>query len=106
MVPGLEVSRIVNEPTAAAMAYGLDKLDGTQNIIVYDLGGGTFDVSVLTVDHGVFEVLATNGDTHLGGEDLDKALMQWALRQFKKKSGHKVSTKEARAMQRLRQVSE
>merc|ERR1740117_2454176 len=67
-IAGLEVSRIVNEPTAAAMAYGLDMLDGTQNIIVYDLGGGTFDVSVLTVDHGVFEVLATNGDTHLGGE--------------------------------------
>ena len=70
-IAGLEVIRIINEPSAAAIAYGLDKKSGEKNIIVYDLGGGTFDVSVLTIDNGVFEVLATAGDTHLGGEDFD-----------------------------------
>jgi len=68
VISGLNVARIINEPTAAAIAYGLDKKGGEKNILVFDLGGGTFDVSVLTIDNGVFEVLATNGDTHLGGE--------------------------------------
>ena len=68
VIAGLNVARIINEPTAAAIAYGLDKKGGEKNILVFDLGGGTFDVSILTIDNGVFEVLATNGDTHLGGE--------------------------------------
>ena len=71
VIAGLNVARIINEPTAAAIAYGLDKKGGEKNILVFDLGGGTFDVSVLTIDNGVFEVLATNGDTHLGGEYLE-----------------------------------
>lgn len=70
-ISGLNVVRILNEPTAAAIAYGLDKKKGEQNILVFDLGGGTFDVSILTIDNGVFEVIATSGDTHLGGEDFD-----------------------------------
>jgi molecular chaperone DnaK (HSP70) len=70
VIAGLNVARIINEPTAAAIAYGLDKKGGEKNILVFDLGGGTFDVSILTIDNGVFEVLATNGDTHLGGEYL------------------------------------
>lgn len=70
IIAGLNVARIINEPTAAAIAYGLDKKGGEKNILVFDLGGGTFDVSILTIDNGVFEVLSTNGDTHLGGEDL------------------------------------
>ena len=69
VIAGLNVARIINEPTAAAIAYGLDKKGGEKNILVFDLGGGTFDVSILTIDNGVFEVLATNGDTHLGGKD-------------------------------------
>lgn len=69
VIAGLNVARIINEPTAAAIAYGLDKKGGEKNILVFDLGGGTFDVSILTIDNGVFEVLATNGDTHLGGEN-------------------------------------
>ena len=75
VIAGLEVLRIINEPTAAAIAYGLDKKSGEKNIIVFDLGGGTFDVSLLTIDNGVFEVVATSGDTHLGGEDFDQRLL-------------------------------
>merc|ERR1719201_2235732 len=75
-ISALNVMRIINEPTAAAIAYGLDKKSGEKNILVFDLGGGTFDVTVLTIDNGVFEVLATNGDTHLGGEDFDQRVMQ------------------------------
>ncbi|KAI3620272.1 hypothetical protein CBS9595_002239 [Malassezia furfur] len=86
-IAGLEVLRIVNEPTAAAIAYGLDKKDGESQIIVYDLGGGTFDVSLLSIDSGVFEVLATAGDTHLGGEDFDNRVSEYMLKQFKKKTG-------------------
>ena len=71
LIAGLDVLRIINEPTAAAIAYGMDKKQGEKNIIVFDLGGGTFDVSLLTIDNGVFEVVATSGDTHLGGEDFD-----------------------------------
>ena len=74
-ISGLNVERIINEPTAAAIAYGLDKKGGEKNILVFDLGGGTFDVTLLTIDNGVFEVLATNGDTHLGGEDFDQRIM-------------------------------
>ncbi len=104
-ISGLNVERIINEPTAAAIAYGLDKKGGEKNILVFDLGGGTFDVSLLTIDNGVFEVLATNGDTHLGGEDFDQRIMKYFMKIFKKK--HKVSLKEnKRAMQKLRRESE
>ena len=104
-ISGLNVERIINEPTAAAIAYGLDKKGGEKNILVFDLGGGTFDVSLLTIDNGVFEVLATNGDTHLGGEDFDQRIMKYLMNLFKKK--HKVSLKEnKRAMQKLRRESE
>ena len=104
-ISGLNVERIINEPTAAAIAYGLDKKGGEKNILVFDLGGGTFDVSLLTIDNGVFEVLATNGDTHLGGEDFDQRIMKYFMKIFKKK--HKVSLlKDKRAMQKLRRESE
>merc|ERR1711935_373720 len=85
-IAGMNVMRIINEPTAAAIAYGLDKKSSEQNILVYDLGGGTFDVSILTIDEGVFEVLATNGDTHLGGEDFDQRIMDHFLKTIKSKS--------------------
>merc|ERR1712166_461323 len=84
-IAGLNVMRIINEPTAAAIAYGLDKKAKEKNILVYDLGGGTFDVSILTIDEGVFEVLATNGDTHLGGEDFDQRIMDYFLKLIKQK---------------------
>ena len=104
-ISGLNVERIINEPTAAAIAYGLDKKGGEKNILVFDLGGGTFDVSLLTIDNGVFEVLATNGDTHLGGEDFDQRIMKYFMKIFKKKN--KVSLKEnKRAMQKLRREAE
>ena len=104
-ISGLNVERIINEPTAAAIAYGLDQKGGEKNILVFDLGGGTFDVSLLTIDNGVFEVLATNGDTHLGGEDFDQRIMKYFMKMFKKK--HKVSLmKDKRAMQKLRRESE
>jgi heat shock protein 5 len=90
-IAGLTVLRIINEPTAAAIAYGLDKKSKDTNIIVYDLGGGTFDVSLLTLDEGVFEVIATNGDTHLGGEDFDERVMSHFVKMFKKK--HKVDVR-------------
>ncbi|CCH40864.1 putative heat shock protein [Wickerhamomyces ciferrii] len=86
-IAGLNVLRIVNEPTAAAIAYGLDKTDGEHQIIVYDLGGGTFDVSLLSIENGVFEVLATSGDTHLGGEDFDFRVVRHLIKLFKKKHG-------------------
>src|SRR5277367_392099 len=82
-VAGLEVLRIVNEPTAAALAYGLDKDGAEQTVLVFDLGGGTFDVSVLDIGEGVFEVKSTHGDTHLGGDDWDDAVMQWLVKSFK-----------------------
>lgn len=104
-ISGLKVERIINEPTAAAIAYGLEKKSGEKNILVFDLGGGTFDVTLLTIDNGVFEVLATNGDTHLGGEDFDQRIMKYFMKIFKKK--HKISlTKDKRAMQKLRRESE
>lgn len=104
-ISGLSVERIINEPTAAAIAYGLEKKGGEKNILVFDLGGGTFDVTLLTIDNGVFEVLATNGDTHLGGEDFDQRIMKYFMKVFKKK--HKVDmSKDKRAMQKLRRESE
>jgi heat shock protein 5 len=105
IISGLNVLRIINEPTAAAIAYGLDQRQGEKNILVFDLGGGTFDVSVLTIDNGVFEVIATNGDTHLGGEDFDQRVMEYLLKQFKKKTG-KDASKDKRAIQKLRRESE
>lgn len=100
-IAGLDVLRIINEPTAAAIAYGIDKRDGEQNIIVFDLGGGTFDVSLLTIDNGVFEVAATAGDTHLGGEDFDQRLTEHFVKIFKKKHGKDIQS-DPRAMQKLK----
>jgi len=105
VIAGLNVLRIINEPTAAAIAYGLDKKDGEKNILVFDLGGGTFDVSILTIDNGVFEVVATNGDTHLGGEDFDNRVMEHFIKLFKKKSGKDIR-KDNRAVQKLRREVE
>merc|ERR1711904_422490 len=99
-ISGMNVLRIINEPTAAAIAYGLDK-KSEQNILVYDLGGGTFDVSLLTIDNGVFEVVATNGDTHLGGEDFDQRVMQHFIKIFNKKHSKDMS-KDKRSLQKLR----
>lgn len=105
-IAGLEVARIINEPTAAAIAYGLDKKgSGEKNILIFDLGGGTFDVSILTIDDGVFEVRATGGNTHLGGEDFDNRMVDYLADQFKKK--HKVDLRSnPRALRRLRTACE
>jgi len=105
VIAGLNVLRIINEPTAAAIAYGLDKKSKEKNILVYDLGGGTFDVSILTIDEGVFEVLATNGDTHLGGEDFDQRLMTHFIKLIKKKNGVDLSDNQ-RAIAKLRREME
>nr|AGK45629.1 heat shock protein 70 [Brachionus calyciflorus] len=104
-ISGMTVVRIINEPTAAAIAYGLDKKEGEKNILVFDLGGGTFDVSLLTIDNGVFEVVATNGDTHLGGEDFDNRVMEHFIKLFKKKTGKDIR-KDNRAVQKLRREVE
>ena len=104
-ISGLNVLRIINEPTAAAIAYGLDKKEDEKNILVFDLGGGTFDVSLLTIDNGVFEVVATNGDTHLGGEDFDQRVMEHFIKLFKKKTNKDVR-KDNRAVQKLRREVE
>jgi len=104
-IAGLNVMRIINEPTAAAIAYGMDKKDGEKNVLVFDLGGGTFDVSLLTIDNGVFEVVATNGDTHLGGEDFDQRVMEHFIKLYKKKKG-KDLRKDVRAVQKLRREVE
>ena len=103
-ISGMNVLRIINEPTAAAIAYGLDKKT-EKNILVYDLGGGTFDVSLLTIDNGVFEVVATNGDTHLGGEDFDQRVMQHFMKIFQKKHGKDMSV-DKRSIQKLRREVE
>ncbi|KAG6551888.1 hypothetical protein Mapa_006504 [Marchantia paleacea] len=105
VIAGLNVARIINEPTAAAIAYGLDKKGGEQNILVFDLGGGTFDVSILTIDDGVFEVLATNGDTHLGGEDFDQRIMEYFIKLIKKKYNKDIG-KDNRALGKLRREAE
>ena len=103
-IAGLEVLRIINEPTAAAFAYGMDK-ENDQKIMVYDLGGGTFDVSILDIGDGVFQVLATNGDTRLGGDDFDEAIIKYLVDEFKKESGIDLST-DRMAMQRLKEAAE
>jgi molecular chaperone DnaK len=104
-IAGLEVVRIINEPTAAALAYGLDKGDKSQKIVVYDLGGGTFDVSVLELGDGVFEVIATNGDTHLGGDDFDRVIIEWLVEEFKKDTGIDLA-QDRIALQRLKEAAE
>merc|ERR1712142_1123375 len=105
VIAGMTVMRIINEPTAAAIAYGLDKKEGEKNVLVFDLGGGTFDVSLLTIDNGVFEVVSTNGDTHLGGEDFDQRVMEHFIKLYKKKKG-KDLRKDVRAVQKLRREVE
>ena len=103
-IAGLEVLRIINEPTAASLSYGLDKKDN-ETILVFDLGGGTFDVSVLEVGDGVFEVLATSGDTHLGGDDFDEKIVQWLVKEFKDQEGIDL-TQDSQALQRLTEAAE
>lgn len=104
-IAGLEVERIINEPTAAALAFGVDKLDKEQKVLVYDLGGGTFDVSILDLADGTFEVLATAGDNHLGGDDFDQKIMDWVVAEFKKDQGVDLSA-DKMAMQRVKEASE
>lgn len=104
-IAGLEVERIINEPTAAALAFGVDKLDKEQKVLVYDLGGGTFDVSILDLADGMFEVLATAGDNHLGGDDFDQAIMNWIVAEFKKEQGVDLSN-DKMAMQRVKEAAE
>ena len=91
VISGLNVLRIVNEPTAAAMAYGLDKDKEERSIMVFDLGGGTFDVSILTIEDGVFEVISTSGDTHLGGEDFDQRVLEYFIKLIKRKNSKDIS---------------
>mmetsp|Transcript_4297 Transcript_4297/g.6364 ORF Transcript_4297/g.6364 Transcript_4297/m.6364 type:complete len:668 (+) Transcript_4297:181-2184(+) len=105
VIAGMKVERIINEPTAAAIAYGMDKTGGESTILVFDLGGGTFDVTLLTIDSGVFEVLATNGDTHLGGEDFDQRVMQYFIKMMKKKHNVDISENK-KALQKLRKEVE
>src|SRR5688500_6417620 len=105
-VAGLEVLRIINEPTAAALAYGLDKEGASdQTILVFDLGGGTFDVSVLEIGEGVFEVKSTHGDVHLGGDDWDQRVIDWLVQSFKAKEGVDLSA-DKMAVQRLKEAAE
>ena len=104
-IAGLEVERIINEPTAAALAYGIDKTEKEQKVLIYDLGGGTFDVSILDLADGTFEVLSTNGDTHLGGDDFDNVLVDWMVDTFKKENGINL-TADPMAMQRLKEAAE
>ncbi|KAG0038512.1 70-kilodalton heat shock protein, partial [Linnemannia elongata] len=106
MIAGLNVLRIINEPTAAAIAYGLDKKTvGEKNVLIFDLGGGTFDVSLLTIEDGIFEVKATAGDTHLGGEDFDNRLVNHFVQEFKRKHKKDLSSN-PRALRRLRTACE
>ena len=101
-IANLNVKRIINEPTAAAIAYGLDKKDAEEkNVLIFDLGGGTFDVSILSIEDGIFEVKSTNGHTHLGGEDFDNRLVEFCMAEFKKKSGIDIKGNN-RALRRLR----
>ena len=106
-IAGLDVLRVINEPTAAALAYGLDKAKGlSQKVLVFDLGGGTFDVSLLTIEDGVFSVLATSGDTHLGGEDFDSAIADWVAQDYRKRSGEDPFTDNHSAQRKLRSACE
>ena len=104
-IAGLNVQRIINEPTASALAYGLDKDENDEKVLVYDLGGGTFDVSILQLGDGVFQVLSTNGDTHLGGDDFDKRIMDWLIQNFKEENGVDLSN-DKMALQRLKDAAE
>merc|ERR1712188_215032 len=105
-VSGLNVLRIINEPTAAAITWGLDKKeDGEKNVLIFDLGGGTFDVSLLTIEEGIFEVKATAGDTHLGGEDFDNRMVDYFLQEFKRKFKKDIRQNQ-RALRRLRTACE
>ena len=106
MIAGLNVLRIINEPTAAAIAYGLDKTDGEKNVLIYDLGGGTFDVSLLTIEDGIFEVRATCGNSHLGGEDFDSNMVKHFCKEFKRKHRGKDLSDDPRSMRRLRSACE
>ena len=103
-IAGLNVLRIINEPTAASLAYGLDD-NKDKKVVVYDLGGGTFDVSILEMGDGVFEVLSTNGDTHLGGDNFDEVIMDWIITEFKKENGVDIS-KDPMALQRIKEAAE
>ena len=103
-ISGLDVVRIINEPTAAALAYGMDKKKD-QTIAVYDFGGGTFDISILEVGEGVVEVKSTNGDTHLGGDDIDQRIQDWIVAEFRKESGIDL-TRDKMALQRLKEAAE
>jgi len=105
-IAGLEVKRIINEPTSAALAYGLDKKSIDQKIVVFDLGGGTHDVSILELGDGVFEVLSTDGDTHLGGDDFDQCLIEWLVAEFKDENGGLDLSKDPMALQRLKEAAE
>ena len=104
-IAGLEVKRIINEPTAAALAYGFDKMSKDMVVVVFDCGGGTHDVSILELGDGVFEVLSTDGDTHLGGDDFDQVIIEWLANEFKDENGIDV-TKDPMALQRLREAAE
>ena len=105
-IAGLDVKRIINEPTAAALAYGLDKKDKDMKVAVYDLGGGTFDISILQLGDGVFEVLSTNGDTHLGGDDFDQVIIDWLAAEFAAENGGLDLKKDPMALQRLKEAAE
>ncbi len=105
-IAGLDVKRIINEPTAAALAYGVDKEGAEQKIMVFDLGGGTFDVSILEISDGVFEVLATNGDTRLGGDDFDERIIDWIAAEFMRENGGIDLRKDKMALQRLKEAAE
>ena len=105
-IAGLDVKRIINEPTAAALAYGLDKKNKNMKVAVYDLGGGTFDISILELGDGVFEVLSTNGDTHLGGDDFDQAIIDWRAGEFASENGGMDLKKDPMALQRLKEAAE
>ena len=105
-IAGLEVKRIINEPTAAALAYGLDKKDKLQKVAVYDLGGGTFDISILELGDGLFEVKSTNGDTHLGGDDFDQVIIDWLASEFASENGGIDLKKDPMALQRLKEAAE
>src|SRR3990167_7938136 len=104
-IAGLEVVRIINEPTAASLAYGLDKVDKAQTILVFDFGGGTLDVTIMEFGQGVFEVKSTSGDTQLGGTDMDQAVVDWIVKEFKKSDSVDL-TKDKMAMQRVREAAE
>ena len=106
IIAGLDVKRIINEPTAAALAYGLDKTDKNIKVAVYDLGGGTFDISILELGDGVFEVLSTNGDTHLGGDDFDRAIIDWIAQEFANENSGLDVTKDSMALQRVKEAAE